>query len=257
MSAFNEVLSILLGLSHQMWSRWMPFRSQSGPPEVAWDLVGMLFGILCAVVYTDLVGLPLATFIYELPALEGWYGLLGVTPGAVVIAANLLFGDLVVYATHRWLHSETLWHTHAWHHASRHLWWLSGLRGSPVHMLLTLLPYTLANVIFLPPDPRMLTGVIIFGMVNQHWLHSNVRLPWPALIEKVFVTPRYHFVHHSADVRFTNTNYAFVFTFWDRLFGTYTDPARVPADELLGLDYENSHVRLLLGLPPPRGARAS
>jgi len=73
-------------------------------------------------------------------------------------------------------------------------------------------------------------------------------------IELLFVTPRFHFVHHSADVHFTNSNYGFIFTLWDRLFGTYTNPEHVAPDELLGIDYENSPHRLLLGLPPRRSA---
>lgn len=252
-----EALSIALGLSHQLAARLRPLRRQSGPPELGWDIVGMLFGILCAVLYTDWVAIPLATAVYELPELQGWYASVQTLPGVLVIIGNLLLGDLIVYWTHRFLHRAVLWHSHAWHHASRHVWWLSGLRGSPVHMVLTLLPYTLANVIFFLPGSELLIWVIVFGMLNQHWLHSNIRLPYPDLIEKVFVTPRYHFVHHSANVRLTNSNYAFVFTFWDKLFGTYTDPAHVSEDEPLGLDYENGHLRLLLGLPPQRRAQLS
>jgi sterol desaturase/sphingolipid hydroxylase (fatty acid hydroxylase superfamily) len=68
------------------------------------------------------------------------------------------------------------------------------------------------------------------------------------------VTPRFHFVHHSTNRSIANSNYGFIFSVWDRLFGTYTDPAVVPPDDSLGLGYEISSWRLVLGLPPPRAS---
>jgi hypothetical protein len=71
----------------------------------------------------------------------------------------------------------------------------------------------------------------------------------------VLVTPRLHFVHHSAKAHVANSNYGFIFSVWDRVFGTYTDPATIPLDDPLGLGYEVSGWRLMLGLPPPRATR--
>jgi sterol desaturase/sphingolipid hydroxylase (fatty acid hydroxylase superfamily) len=45
-------------------------------------------------------------------------------------------------------------------------------------------------------------------------------------ISWVFVSPNMHKVHHHFERPFTDTNYANIFSIWDRLFGTfaYADP---------------------------------
>ncbi|HXV84718.1 MAG TPA: sterol desaturase family protein [Candidatus Binatia bacterium] len=52
--------------------------------------------------------------------------------------------------------------------------------------------------------------------------HSNVRLPITAerWLNKIFVTPRMHGIHHSTVKDETNSNYSVVFRWWDRMHGT-------------------------------------
>jgi hypothetical protein len=69
---------------------------------------------------------------------------------------------------------------------------------------------------------------------------------------EILVTPEFHFAHHVADLKIANTNFGAVFTIWDRLFGTYTDPRAVPENAPLGLVYAQSRARLVLGLPLQR-----
>jgi sterol desaturase/sphingolipid hydroxylase (fatty acid hydroxylase superfamily) len=51
-------------------------------------------------------------------------------------------------------------------------------------------------------------------------------------------------------VIYTNTNYGFYFSIWDRLFGSYVDADDVKEPGLVGLDYENTNLRFFLGLDP-------
>jgi hypothetical protein len=46
---------------------------------------------------------------------------------------------------------------------------------------------------------------------------------WPEFKgwEKVFVTPKFHQIHHSSVHDHLDTNYGGMFTIWDRIFGTY------------------------------------
>jgi len=65
----------------------------------------------------------------------------------------------------------------------------------------------------------------------------------------VIITPDYHRVHHST--RHNRSNYGTAFCVWDRLFGTYTDPAKVPPNEPLGLGepVEDRQIpRMLIGV---------
>lgn len=52
--------------------------------------------------------------------------------------------------------------------------------------------------------------------------HSNLRLPIrnERLLVRLIVTPRMHGIHHSQVPEETNSNYATVFSFWDRLHRT-------------------------------------
>ena len=80
-------------------------------------------------------------------------------------------------------------------------------------------------------------------------MHLNV--PWGARwIEGVFVTPRYHHIHHSANPIHYNLNLGDIFTVWDRLFGTYLDPSAVRnTNELdFGIGEKANPVRLIAGL---------
>jgi hypothetical protein len=72
---------------------------------------------------------------------------------------------------HTLLHTSFLWSSHAWHHSPRYL---------------------------------------IASFLTQHITHSNVRIPFPRQVERIFVTPRYHFAHHSGDVARSNSNYGFL-----------------------------------------------
>ena len=53
--------------------------------------------------------------------------------------------------------------------------------------------------------------------------HSNWRLPFrlERVLNKVFVTPRMHGLHHSVVEEETNSNYSTIFSWWDRLNGSF------------------------------------
>jgi hypothetical protein len=118
-------------------------------------------------------------------------------------------------------------------------------------MLVIYAPYYAAFALFPVPEAVAIAlAMLILESANQHYLHSNLNVPYVKQLESVLVTPRFHFVHHSAKPHFANSNYGFIFSVWDRMFGTYTDPATIPADDPLGIDYEISGWRLALGVPP-------
>lgn len=246
-----EAQLILVGLLLQGLAWTMPLRKQTSPKNLKWDITAMVLGSLCAALYGFSIGGPLSAWAGGNSAIAQWQAWMGRWPVAIALLLHLTMADFLAYWAHRALHSSLLWHSHAWHHSPKHVWWLSGLRASPLHIAVLSFPFTV-SLIVLPVNigGLALTAVILFGIANQHWLHTNLEVPCPKLLEMAFVTPRFHFVHHSADKRFTNSNYGFIFSVWDRLFGTYTDPESIPKEEPLGLDYTNSNLRLLLGLPP-------
>ncbi len=243
-----------LGVAGLFWAASLafPFRRMETRPEALWDVIGIVTVALFAYVVTITLE-PATEWLMNVPVLTPWYAMIEGWHWSVLVIAYVVLSDLGAYWTHRALHTRVLWAQHAWHHSCKHLYWASGLRGSLIDTLMLFLPYSLAYVVF----PRTEAGLIglallTLNIANQHYIHSNITMPFSSVVERMFVTSRYHFVHHSALKERGNSNYGFLFTAWDRLFGTYTDPDTVPDGDPLGLDYPAKHWRLLIGLPGER-----
>jgi len=80
---------------------------------------------------------------------------------------------------------------------------------------------------------------------KSDWQHMNVswRSHW---LEWVFATPRYHQIHDSADPQHHVANLGDLLTVWDRLCGTYVDPATVREPLSFGIDSKPHPVRMVL-----------
>jgi sterol desaturase/sphingolipid hydroxylase (fatty acid hydroxylase superfamily) len=95
--------------------------------------------------------------------------------------------------------------------------------------------------------------VTISGL-NAQLEHANLRIPsrWDRILRLLVVTPHMHKVHHSREQAETDSNYANLFSIWDRLFGTYTGHVRFQTLRygLEGLDDSRSQsLAGLLALP--------
>jgi sterol desaturase/sphingolipid hydroxylase (fatty acid hydroxylase superfamily) len=89
---------------------------------------------------------------------------------------------------------------------------------------------------------------------NAQLEHSNIKVN--SKVEKVlqiiFVTPNMHKIHHSKYQTETDSNYANIFSFWDKMFGTFTKTRQTDKIEY-GLDYlkdkDYSFKELLFKIP--------
>ena len=87
-------------------------------------------------------------------------------------------------------------------------------------------------IVLLGLDPWhiVLYELAVFPVILFH--HSNLQLA-PAVdrvVSSVIVTPTIHHLHHSRIVSETDSNYATIFSWWDRLAGTFTrraDPSTI------------------------------
>lgn len=244
-------LCMNFGLGVLLWLAALafPLRKTAVRADFAWDVIGLVVSTVIALIVIWLSEWAVSTL--EITSLvEQWRAAIGSVSWWVVLPAYLLASDFSGYLTHRAMHTRPLWTAHAWHHAPRYLNWVSGSRGSPVHALLLFPPYYLIAMLLPYDAPALFAAAAIgLGVANQHFIHSNLRIPFARQLEWVFITPRAHFVHHSAWQPRTDSNYGFIFSIWDRLLGTWTPPETVPADEPLGLDYKASNWRMMLGLP--------
>ena len=172
----------------------------------------------------QLIVFPVAVWVSEpVPGLVHMPPAVFEVPLALRLLALYLFADLGSYWMHRLMHTRHVWRLHRWHHSPTRLWWLAGVRATIPQQILFNLPVAVAVPIIAGAPLWVVLAVTVEGVARNHWMHMNVswRSSW---LELVFVTPRYHQIHHSADATQHDGNYGSLFTLWDRLFGTYLDP---------------------------------
>jgi hypothetical protein len=77
--------------------------------------------------------------------------------------------------------------------------------------------------------------VVITLMIMLH--HANIRFPGESWLAKIFIVPYLHRVHHSTLRKEHDNNYGAVFSFWDRLFGSFAEiePAKIGVESIPGL----------------------
>jgi sterol desaturase/sphingolipid hydroxylase (fatty acid hydroxylase superfamily) len=144
-------------------------------------------------------------------------------PTWLVIAATVLFLDLVSYGWHRANHRiPFLWRFHRAHHSDLSFTVSTGVRFHPGELLLSL-PLRLAAIVVLgAPVVGVLAFEALFTAAN---LIEHGDIDYPPAFERalagIFVTPALHRHHHTSRRPDLDTNFATIFSFWDRAFGTY------------------------------------
>jgi len=112
------------------------------------------------------------------------------------------------------------------HHADVDFDYTTGLRFHPVEAVLTNATALIAVAVCgLPAFGVLLHGGITAGITILE--HANAWIPAAveSWIGRVFVTPAMHRVHHSTATPDTDSNFATIFSFWDRALGTYRPQA--------------------------------
>lgn len=129
--------------------------------------------------------------------------------------------DLSFYIYHRTAHRIRLfWADHSVHHSSEEYDFTTNLRNSFLSASYSWWPVLPMLFLGLPPIMMLWSR----ALVNDYtfFLHTNYvyKLGW---LEYVLVTPSHHRVHHSTNPQYIDKNFAFLFIFWDKLFGTYAE----------------------------------
>ncbi len=135
--------------------------------------------------------------------------------------AAFVLDDLAYYVFHRSAHRVRLfWASHVVHHSSQHYNLSTALRQTWTGFFslgfLFRLPLFLIGF-----PPTMIFFVAGLNLVYQFWIHTEAVGRMPRWFEAVMNTPSHHRVHHGANPRYLDRNYAGVFIVWDRLFGTF------------------------------------
>ena len=138
-----------------------------------------------------------------------------------VWVAALVVYDFIYYWVHRCGHEvNAMWAAHQVHHSSEWFNLSTALRQTSTGAFLSFpfyLPMAIAGV-----PPVVFGTVALIDLLYQYWVHTELvrKLGW---VDRVFVTPSNHRVHHGQNDYCIDRNYGGVLIVWDRLFGTFAE----------------------------------
>jgi len=143
----------------------------------------------------------------------------GVTDGALAsLVIYLVVFDFFAYWLHRGQHGIGLWwRLHSLHHAQRQMsMWSDNRNHFLDDMLVDVLLVLLAQLIGVAPEQFI--AIVALTQLSESLQHANVRLSFGRLGERLWVSPRFHRLHHS--IQCSEQNYGVLLPWWDQLFGT-------------------------------------
>ena len=136
----------------------------------------------------------------------------------------ILLIDLWQYIWHRLNHEVTfLWKFHQVHHADKEMDASTGLRFHPIEIIYSnILRLTIIPLVGIQLEQLVIYEAVLLPIILFH--HSNIKFhhSLDKILRIVIVTPKMHRLHHSDIKSETDSNYASVFSIWDRVFNSYT-----------------------------------
>jgi sterol desaturase/sphingolipid hydroxylase (fatty acid hydroxylase superfamily) len=191
-----------------------------------WASFVILVGATVIRVLTNVfeISLYLFLFAWAAPMRESLFGFTSLGWAWHIWLICLIADDHNFYWHHRLAHNvRVLWAAHLPHHSAktfnltvsiRNGWFITFVK--PIYWLwMPLVGF----------EPIMIATCLIINAFYQFTLHSQL-LPSFGWIEKIFNTSYVHVVHHSSNTEYLDRNHGGIFTFWDRLYGTWQDPIK-------------------------------
>ena len=138
----------------------------------------------------------------------------------LIFPIGLFVSEFAYYCSHRFLHRVRIgWVNHWVHHVPTRLNVTMSARISLTGTL------GLAWLFYLPMaslgfSPKAIGLYTFINLVYQYFLHTELdpKLGW---LEKIFVTPSHHRVHHDTAAECLDKNYGGIFIVFDHWFGTF------------------------------------
>jgi sterol desaturase/sphingolipid hydroxylase (fatty acid hydroxylase superfamily) len=162
---------------------------------------------------------PLAFFLaeYQIFSFSNWQ-----VPTYVSFTLSILLLDFVSYMNHRLHHKiPLLWRLHRLHHTDKQVDSLTTFLHHPFELITSFVVIIFFAVIFDVPVIALLTYGLMTG-IHGGFSHFNRLLPENVndFLQFFLITPNFHRLHHSIDMKEGNSNFGSIFTIWDFLFGT-------------------------------------
>src|SRR5215831_10448023 len=168
----------------------------------------------------DVLGLSISILTYEWLVNRVAIVHIESTVWTYVIAFIAL--DFAGYWVHRWSHHVNIfWNLHVIHHSSEEFNLACALRQS-ISEFVKVFAFLLLPAALLGVPAQVIATVAPLHLFAQFWYHTR-HINKMGFLEKIFVTPSHHRVHHAINQEYLDKNLGQIFIFWDKLFGTYQE----------------------------------
>jgi len=185
-----------------------------------------LFFTLCTMVIGfGLAGVLLAASDFVSVNQFGLLYLVELPIWAQLVIGVLLMDLIGAYFIHWTEHKvKWMWKFHVVHHSDTTVDVTTGLRHHPGETVFRI-SFTILAVVLIGAPMWIIMFYQSMSVLFAHITHANINMPksLDRALSWVFITPLMHKVHHHYKQPLTDTNYGNIFSFWDRIFGTFAE----------------------------------
>ncbi|CAN5300156.1 sterol desaturase family protein [soil metagenome] len=173
-------------------------------------LIHFLFVALFALLFLNF-------FSRHVPPLSG---VIGHWPNWLRVLIVFVAVDFAGWFSHVIRHKiPFLWNFHALHHSQGAMNVMTEFRLHPCDMLARTLIVSFVFVVVQVP----IAQAFVFILLQKYYLmflHANIDISYGPL-DRIFVSPRVHRLHHAIDPELHDRNYGVYLTIWDTMFGSF------------------------------------
>lgn len=178
---------------------------------------------------TIIINFPLAFLLLKTSdwAVANNFGIINWLPEmplwAYVFLGVALLDLIGAYLAHLVEHRvKPLWMVHLVHHTDHNVDTTTANRHHPLESLIRYV-FTLVGVFVVGAPIGIIMLYQSLSVVLSQFNHANIKLPKGVdkAISWILISPDMHKVHHHYVLPYTDSNYGNIFSWWDRLFGTY------------------------------------
>ncbi len=118
-------------------------------------------------------------------------------------------------------HVNFFWNEHVVHHSSEEFNLPCALRQT-ISGIFSIQAFLLIPAALLGMPPKVIATIAPIHLFLQFWYHTRY-IGKLAFLEYIFITPSQHRVHHAINPEYLDKNLGQIFTWWDRIFGTFQE----------------------------------
>ena len=166
----------------------------------------------------DVLGISLAILSYEF--LLKHLAIFAIPNTWLSVLIAFIVFDFQAYWVHRWAHEINIfWNKHVVHHSSEEFNLPCALRQS-ISQFVNLFTFFLIPAAVFGVPAEVIAIIAPLHLFLQFWYHTR-HIGKMGFLEHIIVTPSHHRVHHAMNAEYLDKNYAAIFIFWDKWFGTF------------------------------------